>query len=178
LASLVYEALLLAALLLVAGFVLLPLGGTAPAESGALPVAGPLQRTLSFGWYVTVCALYFGWLWSGGRRTLPMTAWRLRLVTDCGEPLSRRRALGRFAAACIGPGIAIGAYAALAPLGHGRWAWLALVLNFAWALVDPERAFLHDRLAATRIVRAERGSAALGGRAQQAWRPERPERPD
>ena len=30
-------------------------------------------------------------------------------------------------------------------------AWLAL-LNYAWPIVDPERAFLHDRIAGTRIV--------------------------
>ena len=30
-------------------------------------------------------------------------------------------------------------------------AWL-LVVNFLWAFVDPERQFLHDRIAGTRIV--------------------------
>jgi hypothetical protein len=31
-----------------------------------------------------VGAAYFGWSWTGGRRTLPMQTWRLRLVQTGG----------------------------------------------------------------------------------------------
>ena len=54
-------------------------------------------------------------------------------------------------AAWIGPGAVIALYAAT----HSRLAVLALALPYAWALVDPDRRFLHDRIAGTRLV-AER----------------------
>jgi hypothetical protein len=41
----------------------------------------------------------------------------------------------------------------LRPLGHGRWALAALALNYAWAFVDMDRQFLHDRIAGTRLMR-------------------------
>ena len=54
----------------------------------------------------------------------------------------------------IGPAIGVASYLALAPRGLGRWAGAALVVNFAWALVDRDRAFLHDRIAGTKVVNA------------------------
>jgi uncharacterized RDD family membrane protein YckC len=55
-------------------------------------------------------------------------------------------------AAWIGPACAIAAYLALRPYGQGRWAALLLAVNYAWALVDRDRTFLHDRLAGTTLV--------------------------
>jgi len=54
----------------------------------------------------------------------------------------------RYVAAWSGPAGAIAWYAAT----HSRAAALALALPYAWALVDRERAFLHDRIARTRLV--------------------------
>jgi uncharacterized RDD family membrane protein YckC len=82
-----------------------------------------------------------------------MQAWRLALRTADGGLPSPARALCRYLAWWIGPACAIGAYLALRPLGHGRWALVAMTLNYGWALVDPDRQFLHDRLAGTRLMR-------------------------
>ena len=77
-----------------------------------------------------------------------MKTWRKRLVDPTGAPPAAARAVARYAAAWIGPAIAVTAYAGT----HSRLAWLALAIGYAWSLVDPDRRFLHDRLAGTRIV--------------------------
>ena len=82
-----------------------------------------------------------------------MRTWRLALRNADGTSPSPARALCRYLAWWIGPACAIGAYLALRPLGHGRWALAALAINYAWALIDSDRQFLHDRIAGTRLVR-------------------------
>jgi uncharacterized RDD family membrane protein YckC len=152
LAALAYEALLLVALFLVAGFAIAPIVTRAP-EAGRLALPGIGDRVLIFCAQFAVAALYFTWSWTGGRRTLPMKTWHLRIVDAAGARLDRKRALARYLAAWIGPALALGAYLLLRPAGlsaHGLWLF---ALNFVWAAVDPDRQFLHDRLAGTRIVR-------------------------
>jgi uncharacterized RDD family membrane protein YckC len=155
LAATVYESLILATLALVLGFLLLPVMGLAgiPAATGRLALLSPVARATSFVALFVLYAGYSVWLSSGGRRTLPMQTWRLALRTDNGAPPSAARALGRYVAWWIGPACAIGAYLALRPLGYGRWALAAFAINYAWALIDADRQFLHDRIAGTRLVR-------------------------
>ena len=101
-------------------------------------------------------ALYYTWCWSEGRRTLPQKTWRLRLV-DCDEhPLTRKLALLRYGAAWIGPLCALAASMLLRPVRYVPFAAALLLLNYAWALIDRERQFLHDRIARTRVVRRDR----------------------
>jgi uncharacterized RDD family membrane protein YckC len=157
LAALVYESSLLGALAIVLGFVLLPLVGPpgTPAPGDRLPLLTPAARVASFTCLFVLCAGYCVWLWSGGRRTLPMKTWRLALrVTDGAAPSVARAAL-RYLAWWIGPACAIAAYVALRHGGHDYWALALLAMNYAWALVDPDRQFLHDRVAGTRIVRSD-----------------------
>jgi uncharacterized RDD family membrane protein YckC len=155
LASACYELLLLAAVVVAVGFLLAPVMSPAPGTFAptALRVPTLAARILSFATLFAVAGLYYLWSWTGGRRTLPMKTWRLRLVTVDGAVPGAGRALLRYGAAWIGPCAAVLAYTALAPSGHGRSAlWLALV-NYAWAMVDPARQFLHDRIAGTRLIR-------------------------
>jgi len=72
---------------------------------------------------------------------------RLRLVALQGGPVATKQALARYLAAWIGPLLGAAGYA----LWGGRAAFL-VGLNFAWAVIDPERQFLHDRIARTRIL--------------------------
>ena len=159
LAAVAYEALLLAAVLLVAGLLLAPVVSPTPgmADARALPIPSLPARMLSFAAMFGVGALYCGWFWTGGRRTLPMKTWQLRLVRVDGSAVALRTALLRYGAAWIGPALALLSYAALAPAGYARSALGLLALNHAWALVDPDRQFLHDRVAGTRLVLARRG---------------------
>lgn len=122
--ALVYEALLLAALLL---------AGSLPFVMLAHGTQWGLARPLFQLYLAALTGVYFTWQWRRGGRTLPMKTWRLRLVTRSGEPLEWRHALKRFLIALPGT--------------------LLLGAGFLWALVDREGLFLHDRLAGTKIVR-------------------------
>jgi uncharacterized RDD family membrane protein YckC len=154
LAASLYEGLLLTALALAVSLVLLPWVAPGTADpSGPLALPRPGARAISFACLFVVLGAYCTWLWSGGRRSLPMRTWRLALVTVSGAAVNPGRAALRYLGAWIGPACAIAAYLAMRPYGHRRWAVAFLAANYAWAIVDRDRRFLHDRLAGTRLVR-------------------------
>ena len=123
LASLFYEALLLTAILWCAG---LPFAFVEHAL-GAAHV-----RLLYQAYLALIAGIYFTWQWLHGGATLAMKTWHLKLVTRDGHALTSGQAMLRYVAALSG----------LALFGIG----------VLWALFDRDRAFLHDRLARTRIV--------------------------
>jgi uncharacterized RDD family membrane protein YckC len=127
LAALVYDALLLAALIfLFALAVVLARGGRA---------IGP--GTIWFEACLVALAFAFcGLFWTRGGQTLGMHAWNIRLVTADGRQVGWARAAARFFAAWL----------SMLPAGLGYW----------WALVDRERLSWHDRLSGTRVVRVGR----------------------
>jgi uncharacterized RDD family membrane protein YckC len=152
LGALVYEALLICAMALVAGFAFLPLISPT-AGHPALPTIPPLfARTMLFCALAGGGAIYYTWCWTDGRRTLPQKTWRLRIVDATGSAPTRKAALIRYAAGWIGPAAALLAYEALRPTPLARYAAVLCALDYVWALVDPERHFLHDRIAGTRVV--------------------------
>lgn len=145
--------LLLVAIVFVASFLALPL--ISPGHSrnvDALTVPALPERVALFCMVFAILAWYFVWSWTGGRRTLPMKTWRLKLVLANGQSLPTKVALLRYLATWIGPALALVAYAVLHRYGYGAHAVWLIALNFLWALIDPERRFLHDRIAGTRIV--------------------------
>jgi uncharacterized RDD family membrane protein YckC len=153
LAALLYETLLLTALLFIASFILLPLvvrNRAAGAASLTLPDLP--SRAMLFCALFAIAAAYFVWCWTGGRRTLPQKTWRLRIVDDAGLAPEYRRAFVRYLAAWIGPALALLTYVAMRPYGLAGVALVALALNYLAAFVDPERQFLHDRIAGTWVV--------------------------
>lgn len=121
----IYELLILAALVLVAGFPFLAFIGDA--TSG-------WRRHLMQAFVLVVVGAYFVWFWTHGGQTLAMKTWRIRLETPEGAPVSRPVAIRRYLFALAG----------LALLGVG----------FLWAFLDRDRQFLHDRLARTRLAAA------------------------
>ena len=150
-ASLAYETTILSALLLVAGFVTLPL--VPPAQGGdALRIPDAPARALSLAVVFGAGAIYCVVSWSGGRRTLPMKTWRIALVRRDGSKVDRRTAFTRYVSTWIGPALALVGYVALRPFGAGALALAFVALNFLWAIVDADRQFLHDRIAGTRII--------------------------
>jgi uncharacterized RDD family membrane protein YckC len=152
-----YEGLLLAALLVLVGFALLPAVAPTPgrdpaATSRSLYLMSPAARHLSAAVMFGACGVYCGWLWSGGRRTLAMKTWRLALSTAAGQPVGFPATVLRYVACWTGPALGIGAYLALEPLGHGRWSVTLLAFNYAWALVDRDGCYFQDRVAGTRLI--------------------------
>ena len=151
-AALLYEALLFVALVFIASFLLTPIVSPGTAASGTLVVPTLGGRLVSLVALFAIAAAFYAWCWSEGRRTLPMKTWRLALVTERGEAVPRAQAFVRYLAAWIGPLLALVAYIALSPIGLGALAWPLFFVNWLAAFVDPERRFLHDRIARTRIV--------------------------
>ncbi len=145
--------LLLTALAFITQFALLPLVSPGHASAArALSIPPVAARTFLFCVQFAVGALYCVGFWTGGRRTLAQKTWALRLTTSAGETPELKRALARYFAIWIGPALALVAYLPLAQAGHGGYAAILLAFNFAWAAFDPQRRFLHDRIAGTRVV--------------------------
>jgi uncharacterized RDD family membrane protein YckC len=124
LASMAYESLLVAGLILsLLVFPHLLLGAFAHRLA-----APPLLWAHLF----LLLLAYFVWFWTQRGQTPAMRAWRIRLVAADGRHLRPAQALLRYLLC---------------------WPSLALAgIGILWALVDPDRRFLHDRLAGTRLV--------------------------
>ena len=121
--SLVYEALLLFAVLFAAAFAYFIV-------SRFLPFT--LPRRAFQAYLMLLAAAYFIIQWIRGGQTLPMKTWHIRLVSRDGGAVSCHQALIRYIAAMA--------------------SWLTLGAGYLWAVVDRDRQFLHDRLAGTRLV--------------------------
>jgi len=154
LGAVLYEALLVTALAFMTGFLTLPLVSPRTAATATQLTVPPVPaRVALFCIVFSVIALYYVWCWTGGRRTLPMKTWRMRIANADGGPPAARTALLRYLSARIGPLLALVGSAFLKDRGLDVL-WLVVAgFNFLWAAVDPDRQFLHDRIAGTRIVR-------------------------
>lgn len=148
LAALSYEGLLVLALLLIAAFPLAGLKGLT------------LQGTAHFFaqvYFFCVAAAYFTWFWRRGGQTLAMKTWKFRVIGAGGQPLTALQAFGRYLAALLffGPACA-GLVLLFFPNRISpfitMWAFLPMIATILWARFDPDRQFLHDRLAGTRLI--------------------------
>ncbi|MBT8086932.1 MAG: RDD family protein [Woeseiaceae bacterium] len=122
--AMLYDALLIAALLFLVTVPFIALRGGEPVESGD-----------NFSYRVAIVLVIFAFFvgfWTRTGRTLGMQSWRLQLETADGEVPSVGRASLRFAAALL--------------------SWLPFGLGFLWQLWDPQRLTWHDRLSGTRLV--------------------------
>jgi uncharacterized RDD family membrane protein YckC len=123
----IYDGLLVFALLLVATFPFVGLTGG---------VIMPATRIILQIYLLFVCATYFVWFWLHGGQTLPMKTWKIRLLTRTGKPAGLGQGILRFLTALVG----------IACAGFG----------LLWALWDRDRQFLHDRISGTRLVQLPR----------------------
>jgi uncharacterized RDD family membrane protein YckC len=150
LASLLYEGLLLLALLLIATF---PVAGTQGAVTSGTP------HVFFQAYLFAVAAVYFTWFWTHGGQTLPMKTWRFKVVSFDGAPLTASRALWRYVL-CVA--FYFPACAAIVLLFFPQrvhpaltvWLFLPTVATTLWARFDSGHQFLHDRLAGTRLIDA------------------------
>ena len=122
LGAMIYDALLMLAILFAVTLPLVALRDGEPVESG-----NPLYQVLLIG---TAYVFFVGFWWRYGR-TLGMQSWRLRIeAPDGGQPSFTACSL-RFAASFL--------------------SWLPFGLGFLWQLVDSDKLSWHDRLSGTRL---------------------------
>jgi len=127
-AALVYDALLLAGLLMIFT------GGALFFTHGAAVVretAGAWVYLYRAG-LIGVIAGYYLVNWTRSGQTLGMRAWHLRAVSESGKP--------------------VGWKAAALRLSVGVLAWAPAALGVLWLYADPDHLALHDRLSKTRVV--------------------------
>ena len=143
-----YEGMLLFAVVFVAGWLFSTLGQMRNAMDE--------RRHLLQAFIFVVFGVYFSWFWARGQ-TLAMKTWHIRIVGKDGQRISEWRAMLRYLlcwAWFLPP------FALLAPfhLGGGEMAVITFGWVAVWALLSrfhPERQFLHDALAGTRLVPSE-----------------------
>lgn len=91
------------------------------------PGPGPLWFYL-----FTLFGIYFVWCWSLAGQTLAMKTWRLRVVdATSGRALRPLQAFVRY--------------------GMGWICW-STGLALIWSFIDPDKQFLHDRIAGSQII--------------------------
>jgi uncharacterized RDD family membrane protein YckC len=137
-AALLYDALLLAGILMIytaAALYLAHKFWLAPDEA--------LERRTAGGWFylyqageVALIAGYALLNWTRSGQTLGMRAWHLRTVTDDGRRLGWKAATLRFVL--------------------GILAWTPAALGVLWLYADPQHLALHDRWSKTRVLLLER----------------------
>jgi len=120
----VYDAVPVAALLMVASGVLLAINGGRTVERA------PLMALLEFAVLWGLCGAYFVLSWRRGGQTLGMRPWRLKLVAADGRLASKRALWLRYAVASVTP-----------------------LVGWAWCLLDAQRRALCDLAAGTVFVR-------------------------
>jgi uncharacterized RDD family membrane protein YckC len=123
LAALLYDGLVVIAILFVAAYSVLPFTGGRAVPPG----------TWWFELYLLVLVyLYYAWSWTRGGQTLGQRAWRLHVIDRAGGRLGWTASALRFSLAVL----------TCVPAGLGLW----------WCLFDAERATLYERLSHTRMV--------------------------
>lgn len=123
-----YDLLLVAALLMVVTALLLPLTGGEAITSQRL---GALEYAYQALLLVIVVG-FFGWFWTRRGQTLGMMAWRLKVIREDGSSLSWVDTLKRLGAALV--------------------SWAALGLGYFWIWIDRDRLAWHDRWTRTRVI--------------------------
>ena len=120
----IYDAVIVLGLLLIATAV-------------AMPVLGPEARAgldaALTAWLLLVWFVYLAWCWRQGGMTLGMRAWRVRLVSDLGRPVTWRQCALRFGVAFLSAAV--------------------VLAGFWWSLFDRRRRGWHDLASRTRLVR-------------------------
>lgn len=123
-----YDAIILLGLLIVASALALPFGDVNKA------VFQDFWFTL---WLLSTCFAYLGGLWRYGGMTLGMRAWRVKLVRYDGKNITWPGCLLRFLVGLISLG--------------------AFGLGIVWALFDAKNRTWHDLAAHTLLVKTPKG---------------------
>jgi len=127
LAAIVYDSLMLIALIMLATALVMPL-----TDGQAITRGRALYQT----YLLFVCFGYFAWFWSHGGQTIGMRAWKIRVQSVNGKPLSMWQILLRF----------------LAAMGS----WLVVGIGFMYALFNSKHQTWHDLVSETELVHVDK----------------------
>jgi uncharacterized RDD family membrane protein YckC len=122
LAAIVYDTLLLAAVLFAATAAILPF------NSGS---AFRPDQYFYPAYLIGVSFLFFAWFWTHGGQTLGMRAWKIKVLTTDRSFINWRQAALRFFSALL--------------------SWLFFGLGFWWILFDRQKRGWHDLLSNTSL---------------------------
>lgn len=126
--AMVYDGLLLLALLMIVTACFLPFTGGEAVRWATFPL-------LTLLYWPVICGaviVYFGMPWTERGQTLGMASWRIRVQRDDGYLLTWRDVVVRLAASVV--------------------SWLPAALGWIWALFDREGRAWHDRWSRSRVV--------------------------
>jgi uncharacterized RDD family membrane protein YckC len=123
-AAMLYDGLLILALLFLATLPFIALRDGEPVEANENVLYQLILCLVIYGFYVG--------FWARSGRTLGMQSWRLQLETEDGSQVGIRTATIRFFAALL--------------------SFLPAGLGFIWSLWDKDKLTWHDRISKTRIV--------------------------
>lgn len=126
--AMLYDSLLVAALLLVATAMLLPLTGGEAIDSRRFGTLRHVYQVLD----LAIIVGFFGFFWTRRGQTLGMAAWRLKLEREDGGALTWPDALKRLAGAAV--------------------SLLACGAGYFWIWIDRDRLAWHDRWTRTRVT--------------------------
>jgi uncharacterized RDD family membrane protein YckC len=126
LTALLYDSLLLLAVLFIATAILLPFTG------GEALQHNPFLTT----YLLFISFLFYSWFWMHGGQTLGMRSWKLQLRNINPGPITLWQALLRFMVAIPSA--------------------LLLGIGYLWMLIDRDKLTWHDRYSETRIVQLDK----------------------
>ncbi len=122
-ACMLYESILVFAILFVAGVVYRALMGDPHSD---------FEQHLFFMYSWLIIGVYFVYCWVKSGQTLAMQTWRIQLLRLDGNPLSLGQAVRRYLIA--------------------SFSLMFFGLGFLWAIFDREGLYLHDRFTGSRLV--------------------------
>jgi len=124
--AVIYDALLLLALLFITTAILMSLN-----HGKAIQAGQPLSYVLTL-LLLTISFLFYGWFWTHGGQTLGMKTWRMKLILHNGKVVTWSVALVRFVAAML--------------------SWAAFGLGYLWSLFDSRNRTWHDIASGTELL--------------------------
>ena len=145
-----HELLFLVAYLFIVGLIFASGSGESTKYMRPQILTGPIAWLQQAYLFLSIGA-YFVYFWIKGRRTLAFKTWSLRLQNVQGGNVTTQQAVIRYLATWIGPALGLAMFMLIGTSGSAWWI-LGVFANFVWAIIDPARQFLHDRLARTRVV--------------------------
>ena len=131
LAAMVYDTLLVAALIFVVMFIVLPVYSLLTGSHDSESVV-QLDREIVWLVFLFTPMLFFCVFWLKNGQTLSMQAWRIKLVDFSGAPPGARQVILR----CIGAGLSAACFG----------------LGYLWCLVDRNGRYWHDYLSGTELI--------------------------